>query len=76
MSAAEETGTEDPDTDEEQVEREWHIWLLALLVVGGIGLAVAPGDIVPGLVAGLGPLFVILGVVGWLFLWAYKRWGD
>lgn len=63
------------DSDEEQVEREWHLWLAALAVVGGIALYVAPASLVPGLVRGLGPLLVVVGVVGWLIKETYQRWG-
>lgn len=73
--AADAGDDEEVDSEEEQVEREWHIWVVALLVVGGLGLVVAPEGMVPGLIGGLGPVFIILGVVGWVTKQAIQRWG-
>lgn len=67
---------EESDSDEEQVEREYHIWLAAFVIIGGAIIMVAPDHQVPEIITGLGPLFLVLGVVGWLLTWAYKRWGD
>jgi len=49
-------------TDEEQVETEWHIWLLAIFAAGGVILLIFPPDILPQ--AG----FALLGlaIAGWL----------
>jgi|GEM_PF-4427301 len=60
------------DADEPRVE--WHLWLGALVLVGGLTLLVAPEGMVSGLVAGLGPLFVLLAVMAWAGQWAYRRY--
>lgn len=49
-------------TDEEQTEREWHVWLYALLLVAGLVLVVFP----PGFWPEMGFVLVALGAVGWL----------
>jgi len=68
----------DPDedldeTDAEEVESEWFVWVFATLVVAGIALLFAPQDLAPRLLAGLAPVFVILGVTGWAFQWYVGR---
>lgn len=64
---------EEQQYDAEEPQVEWHLWLAALLLVGGVALLVVPEGMVPGLVAGLGPLFVLLAVMAWAGQWAY-RW--
>lgn len=49
-------------TDEEQVETEWHLWLFAILVLGGAVLVFFPPTIWPD----LGFVFIAIGVVGWI----------
>lgn len=49
-------------TDEEQVETEWHFWLIALLVVAG-GLLVA---FPPAFWPDVGYALVGLAVVAWI----------
>lgn len=48
-------------TDEEQTEREWYLWLVALLVVGGAVLVVFPS-----FWPELGFVVVAAAVVMWL----------
>lgn len=67
-------GRDEAESDVETTEGEWHAWLAAMVVVGGIALVAAPDRILPGLVVGLGPMFIVAGVVGWVVQWAYKRW--
>lgn len=56
------TDAERHPTDEEQVESEWHFWLLAIVLVGGIVLVVVPqADW-----SGLGFVLVGVAVLGWL----------
>lgn len=74
MTSPGETDQEDPETEAQAVESEWHVWLAGLIVVGGIALMVAPDWLVPELLAGLGPLFLALGIIGWAAQWVYKRW--
>lgn len=64
----------DDETDEEQVESEWHTWLAVIILVGGIALVLAPNWLVPGLIRGIGPVLVIVAVVGWLITWGYRKW--
>jgi len=58
-----EHGEADEPTDEEQVETEWHFWLLAVLVAGGVVLVIFPLEILPG----IGFVLIALAVVGWVF---------
>lgn len=60
--------------DAEEPRSEWHVWLAGLLLAGGVALVLAPEGMVPGLVAGLGPLFVLLAVMAWAGQWAYERY--
>lgn len=53
----------DDETDEEQVESEWHFWLLATLGLGGIALLLFPLETWPW----LGTLLVSIAVFGWIF---------
>lgn len=56
-------GRDEPGpSQEQQVETEWHLWLLGALLVGGfVVIVVQPGNWV-----WLGVLFIALAVVGWL----------
>lgn len=56
-------GDHEPEpSQEEQVETEWHLWLIGALLVGGfVVLVVQPGNWI-----WLGVLFIALAVVGWL----------
>lgn len=58
----EEYGDESPPTEEEQVETEWHFWLLAILLLGGVTLILFPPDIWPD----LGFALVAVAVIGWV----------
>lgn len=43
-----------------------------MLVVAGVVLLFAPRDLLPGLLVALAPLFVVLGILGWLFKLYYS----
>ncbi|QKY19189.1 hypothetical protein B4589_001905 [Halolamina sp. CBA1230] len=57
-----EAGDEDHPTDEEQVETEWHFWLLAILLGAGILLIIFP----PGILPEIGFALVAAAVAGWI----------
>lgn len=61
--------------DAEEVGSEWHVWLLAVLVVAGVVLLFAPRGFVPELLANLGALLVLIGVLGWTIRWVISRSG-
>lgn len=58
----EEHDDESHPTDEEQVETEWHLWLFAILVLGGVALIIFPPTIWPD----LGFALIGVAVVGWI----------
>ena len=73
-------GRRDPETpeeaaaeDAEEVEGEWHVWILGLLVVAGIALFFAPRFFLPELLGSLGVFLVLIGVLGWLVTVAIGR---
>lgn len=66
---------EGTESDAEQAESEWHAWLAGMVLVGGIALILVPDDFVPELLLGIGPLFVALGVLGWIIQWSIKKFG-
>lgn len=74
MAADHESDDVDRETESAAVAREWHVWLAAMIVVGGAALILVPDYLVPELVRGLGPLLVLAGLVGWVAQWAYRRW--
>lgn len=49
-------------TDEEQVETEWHLWVLAFLVIAGIALFLFP----PFDWLGFAVLLLGLAAIGWV----------
>lgn len=59
-------------TDEEQVETEWHFWLLAILLVGGVVVVV----IQPGNWLWLGVAFIAIAILGWLLKTVVERSVD
>lgn len=63
-------GRDEPEpSQEEQVETEWHFWLIGALLVGGfVVVIVRPGNWV-----WLGVLFIAIAVIGWL-LKTYLEW--
>lgn len=69
----EEIEEEEAETDAEQAESEWHAWVAGMVIVGGIALIVVPDDFVPELLLGIGPFFVVLGVLGWAIQWYIKK---
>lgn len=60
--------------DAEEPHAEWLLWVAAIVIALGAGLLIAPPDLVPELVVGLGPFLVLLGVVGWLGQWLFRRY--
>lgn len=62
-------GDENHPTDEEQVESEWHFWLLAILVASGVILIIFPPDILPI----IGFLLIAAAVAGWLLKTILER---
>lgn len=63
------------EEDAEEVGGEWHVWLLAAIVVIGVALFFAPRFFLPELVGSLGVLLVVIGVLGWVVKWAIARTG-
>lgn len=63
------TGDEDHPTDEEQVETEWHLWVIATLVVAGLALLAFP----PEGWSWIGILLLVLAAVGWVTKTAIER---
>ena len=70
---AEPTEEEEAANDAEDVESEWHVWVIGLIVVAGIALFFAPGWLVPELLGTLGAFLVAVGVVGLVVKWAIER---
>lgn len=70
--AEEESAAEAAD-DAEDVESEWHGWLLGLVVVAGVVLFFAPGFLVPELLGTLGAFLVAVGLLGLVLRWAIAR---
>lgn len=67
--AGERTDDEDHPTDEEQVETEWHLWVIAILVAAGLTLlAFRPADWF-----WMGILLLLLATVGWVTKTAIER---
>lgn len=67
------TAEEEAADDAEDVESEWHFWILAAVVVIGIALVFAPRFFLPELVGTLGAFLVLVGAVGWVLKWAIDR---
>lgn len=65
---------EEAEYDADEPASEWHVWVAALLLVGGVAILLLPDELVPEFVAGFGPLFVFLAIVGWAGQWAYRRY--
>lgn len=61
-------GEEHP-TEEEQVEREWHFWLLAIVALGGVVLIFFPPDVWPD----AGFALVGVAVIGWVLKTVIER---
>lgn len=55
-------GDEEHPTEEEQVEREWHFWLFAVLALGGVVLIFFPPYVWPS----VGFALVAVAVIGWV----------
>lgn len=53
---------EEHPTEEEQVEREWHFWLLSILALGGVVLIFFPPAVWPD----AGFALVAVAVLGWI----------
>ena len=70
---AEPTAEEEAADDAEDVESEWHVWILGLLAVAGIALFFAPRSFVPELLGTLGLFLVAIGVLGYAIEWAIER---
>lgn len=49
-------------TEEEQVEREWHFWLFAILALSGVVLIFFPPNVWPS----VGFALVAVAVIGWV----------
>ena len=64
-------GTEDEahPTDEEQTETEWHIWVVALLIVGGGALVIFPPQNWPW----VGFVLVGIGALAWVLKTLIER---
>jgi Flp pilus assembly protein TadB len=62
-------GDEEHPTEEEQVEREWHFWLLAILALGGVVLIFFPPDVWPN----VGFALVAVAVIGWVLKTATEK---
>lgn len=67
------TDEEAAEDDAEDVESEWHVWILGLIVVAGIVLFFAPRFLVPELLGTLGVFLVVIGVLAWAIKWAIER---
>lgn len=61
------------EDDAEDVESEWHVWILAAIVVAGIALFFAPRFFLPELLGSLGVFLVVIGLLGWVVKWAIER---
>lgn len=73
-----ETRTEseaEAEEDAREVGSEWHVWLIAIVVIAGVVLLFAPPSLVPELLTYIGALLVLAGVIGWLVKWAIGRSG-
>lgn len=70
---AEEQAAAEAEEDAENVESEWHVWILAAVVVAGIALFFAPRFFLPELLGSLGLFLVFIGVLGWAIKWAIER---
>lgn len=66
------TAEEAAEDDAEDVESEWHVWILALVVVAGVALFFAPRFLLPELLGSLGVLLVVIGALGLLVKWAIE----
>lgn len=73
MSTIEETDNDEAEEDAEAAESEWHAWLAGIVIVLGVALVVAPDDLVPELLVGIGPVVVVMGLLGWIIQWVYKK---
>lgn len=58
-----------PDTEEEKLEFEWHLWLLAFVLFAGVSLILFP----PGFWPNVGFGLVAIAVVGWLIKEGIER---
>lgn len=67
MSSSSPPPGEEGETDAEQVQREWYLWVVAALLVGGAALALLPLGPIPGELAFLGAIVVVFVALGWLF---------
>jgi hypothetical protein len=61
------------EEDAEEVEGEWHAWILAAIVVIGIALFFAPRFFLPELLGSLGVFLAVTGVLGFAGKWAIGR---
>lgn len=66
-------GEDEAASDAEAAESERHAWLAGMVVVVGVALLVAPSGVIPEFVPGIGPVLVVLGIVGLVIQWTYKR---
>ena len=60
---------EEHPTEEEQVEREWHFWLFAIVALGGVVLIFFPPAVWPD----AGFALVGVAVVGWVLKTVTER---
>lgn len=61
------------EEDAEEAESEWHAWLAGITIVVGFALLIAPEGFVPVILAGVGPIVIAMGIVGWFIQWIYKK---
>lgn len=73
MSPPESVGEAEVESDAESAKREWHAWVAGALIVGGIAIIAAPEYLVPDLIIGLAPAFIIVGALGWIIKWVYDE---
>ena len=68
-----ESEEQEAEEDAEQVEGEWHVWIIAAVVVIGVALFFAPRFFLPELLGTLGAFLVAIGILGLAVKWAIGR---
>lgn len=60
--------------DADELRSEWHVWLVAILLVVGLVGLLAPTGSVPEILVGLAPILIVVAVLAGVGQWLFRRY--